>query len=627
MPAEPNWADRTDFENAGRGLIDRLEPCVIRNAEGRVVWDNERWGFLDHEPCPATVNPSLWRQGRLNAVQGLFEVTPGIYQIRGLDCANMTVIEGATGVIVVDPLICTEVAAAAFELYRRNRGDRPVRAVVYSHSHGDHYGGVLALTSAAEVEAGECQIIAPEGFTGHAVSESIIAGPTMRVRGTYQYGSLLPAGPEGCVGGGLAQSWSSGTKGLIAPTVDIVETGQQLVVDGVPMVFQLTPETEAPAEMNFHLPGHQVLLVAENANHTLHNLLTLRGALVRDAKAWAGYLTETIQLFCDDAEILIGSHNWPTWGRAELTAFLEQQRDGYAYLHDQTVRLMNRGMTGIEIAEELRSFPGELGRAWHLRGYYGTISHNVKAIYQRYMGWYDGNPAHLWQLPPAEAGERYVSFMGGADAVVQRARESFEAGDYRWVAEVLNHVLFSQPEHREARELQAQTFERLAWAQESGTWRNCYLTAAHELRGTGPFAPERRTRKRGASLMSPSMLDALSAEHLFAMLAVRFDGPRGADLDLTVRWELDGPRETWTTRVKNGVFTPIRGSMVPPREPDAVVTLSKAALCRILATAGRFGDELERGTLTVTGTREVLAVLDELFEAPAREFPLASPRG
>lgn len=400
MPSTPelDWDDTTDRTNATRGLIDKLEPCVVRNAAGRVVWDNDRWDFLNKDECPDTVHPSLWRQSRLNTAQGLFEVAPGIYQVRGLDVSNMTIIEGETGVVVVDPLTSKEVAAEALGLYTRNRGERPVKAVIYTHSHGDHFGGVLGVTTHAAVETGACAVVAPDGFMDHAVSENVFAGPAMLRRAVYMYGRSLPVGPEASVGFGLGQALSTGTVGLIAPTQSITATGQELVLDGVRLVFQLTPDTEAPSEMNFYLPDHRVLLIAENVNHSLHNVLTLRGAQVRDAHAWASYITESIQLF-EGAEILVGSHNWPTWGHDDVMRMLTQQRDAYAYLHDQTVRLMNQGLTGPEIAEEIHSFPGELGKAWSVRGYYGSLSHNVKAVYQRYMGWYDGNPAHLWQHP------------------------------------------------------------------------------------------------------------------------------------------------------------------------------------------------------------------------------------
>ncbi|WP_326733697.1 alkyl/aryl-sulfatase [Streptomyces sp. NBC_01022] len=622
MPATPelDWNDTTDQTNATRGLIDRLEPCVVRNEAGRVVWDNDRWDFLNKDECPDTVHPSLWRQSRLNTAQGLFEVAPGIYQVRGLDVSNMTIIEGETGVVVVDPLTSKEVAAEALGLYARNRGERPVKAVIYTHSHGDHFGGVLGVTTNAAVDAGECAVIAPDGFMDHAVSENVFAGPAMLRRAVYMYGRSLPVGPEASVGFGLGQALSTGTVGLIAPTQSITATGQELVLDGVRLVFQLTPDTEAPSEMNFYLPDHRVLLIAENVNHSLHNVLTLRGAQVRDAHAWASYITESIQLF-DRAEILVGSHNWPTWGHDDVMRMLTQQRDAYAYLHDQTVRLMNQGLTGPEIAEEIHSFPGELGRAWSVRGYYGSLSHNVKAVYQRYMGWYDGNPAHLWQHPPVEQARRYVTAIGGADATVTSAREAFEAGDLRWAAELLNHVLFAEPEHCEARELQARTYERLGFGQENGTWRNIYLTGAKELREAGQ--DRRRTGAPGKD--SVDMLAALSTRQLFESMAVRLDGPRAAAHRLLLRWEFTDTDEVWTLLVGNGVLTPMRGDAPGGESPQLALRLERAALDLILAQHTSFPEAIGSGAVSTEGDVTVLATFHGLLEKPARNFPIVLP--
>jgi alkyl sulfatase BDS1-like metallo-beta-lactamase superfamily hydrolase len=463
-----------DFDDARRGLIGSLEPGVVKNADGRVIWDNDAFGFLAGE-CPDTANPSLWRQSQLCAIQGLFEVTDGIYQVRGLDLSNMTLVEGDRGVIVIDPLISAETAAAALELYRRHRGERPVTAVIYTHSHVDHFGGVKGITD------GDVPILAPEGFLEHAVSENVYAGPAMLRRGAYHAGFSLPADPRGLIGTGLGQTGSTGTITLIAPTVDITRTGQEETLDGVRIVFQVTPGTEAPSEMNFYFPGRRALCMAENATHNLHNILTLRGAVVRDARIWARYLNEAITMFGDQSDVSFASHHWPTWGSENVVEYLSQQRDLYAYLHDQTLRLMNQGYTGTEIAE-LIELPPELERAWHAHGYYGSVNHNVKAIYQRYLGWFDGNPAHLWQHPPQENAKRYVECLGGTGAVVAKAREYADNGDLRFAAELLNHAVFASPGDTAAKDLLAQVYERLGFGAECGTWRNFYLTGAQELR-------------------------------------------------------------------------------------------------------------------------------------------------
>ncbi|MFI9257518.1 alkyl/aryl-sulfatase [Streptomyces sioyaensis] len=617
------WDDEQDFADADRGFLARLDPCLIRDADGRVVWDNDAYAFLDGD-CPPTAHPSLWRQSRLVARQGLYEVVPGLYQVRGLDISHITFVEGDRGVLVVDPLISTEVAAAALALYREHRGPRPVTAVLYSHSHLDHFGGVRGVVDDEDVAAGRVPVIAPAGFMAHAVSENVFTGPAMVRRAGYMYGTALPKGPAGQIGCGLGQTTSTGSVGLIAPTLDITATGQQEVIDGIRMVFQLTPGTEAPAEMNVHFPELRALCVAENACHTLHNVLTLRGALVRDPSAWARYLTETLRLFADSSDVVFASHHWPTWGADRAVRFLEEQRDAYAYLHDQSVRLINAGLTGAEIAEELR-FPPALERAWHARGYYGTLSHNAKAVYQRYMGWFDGNPAHLWQHPPVAAARRYVEFMGGADAVLAKARQAFEAGDLRWVAEVVNHVIFAAPDHAEARALQADAFEELGRAAESGPWRNFYLTGAAELRGPVAGSPARP---------APDLLAALTAEQIFQSMAVRLNGPRAGDRRLLLRWEIgsapDGSDpaaapEIWTLLVSNGALTPMAGDAPRGERPHATLCLARTTLNAVLSGATTFLDEITAGTVTVDGDAGALLAFNSLLEKPDWNFPIVTP--
>ncbi|MEU9193300.1 alkyl sulfatase dimerization domain-containing protein [Streptomyces hundungensis] len=609
------WDDERDFADADRGFIARLRPGVVRAPDGRVVWDADAYGFLDEE-CPPTAHPSLWRQSGLVARQGLFEVVPGVYQVRGLDLSNITFVEGERGVIVIDPLISAEVAAAALALYRDHRGDRPVTAVIYTHSHVDHFGGVRGVVEPTEVTDGQVPVIAPAGFLEHAASENVFTGTAMARRAGYMYGAALPKGPAAQIGCGLGQTTSTGSVGLIAPTVDIGRTGQEEVVDGVRMVFQLTPGTEAPAEMNFHFPDLRVLCVAENACHTLHNVLTLRGALVRDPSAWARYLTETIRLFADDTDVVFASHHWPTWGRERAIGFLEEQRDAYAYLHDQSVRLINAGRTGAEIAEEL-AFPPTLARAWHARGYYGSLSHNAKAVYQRYMGWFDGNPAHLWQHPPVEAARRYVEFMGGADTVVAKARNAYEAGDLRWVAEVLGHVLFAEPHHGEARALQADTFERLGHGSECGPWRNFYLMGAAELRH-GVLGTPTRT--------APDILAALTAEQIFQSMAVRVNGPRAAEAGrLLLRWEFTDTAEVWSLLLSNGALTAMRGDAPRNERPAAVLRLARTTLDAILGGAATFAGEVAGGGVVLDGDAQALVRFGSLLEAPDPDFAIVTP--
>ncbi|WP_328317399.1 alkyl/aryl-sulfatase [Streptomyces sp. NBC_00388] len=611
------WDDDQDFADADRGFLGRLDPCVVRDAEGRLIWDNDAYAFLEQGgEAPPTVHPSLWRQGRLTAKQGLYEVVPGIYQVRGLDLSNITFVEGERGVVVIDPLISQEVASAALGLYREHRGERPVTAVLYTHSHVDHFGGVHGVVDAADVASGAVPVLAPVGFMEHAASENVFTGPAMSRRAGYMYGAALAKGPGGQVGCGLGMTTSLGTVGLIAPTVDITRTGQEETVDGVRMVFQLTPGTEAPSEMNFHFPDLRTLCVAENACHTLHNVLTLRGALVRDPSAWAGYLTETLRLFAGESDTVFASHHWPTWGQERAVRFLEEQRDTYAYLHDQSVRLINAGRTGAEIAEELR-LPEALDRAWHARGYYGTLSHNAKAVYQRYMGWFDGNPAHLWTHPPVEAAGRYVEFMGGADAVLAKARKSYAEGDLRWVAEVVSHVLFAEPGNAEARSLQADTFERLGHGAESGPWRNFYLMGAAELRGGIIPTPTRS---------APDILAALSAGQVFRSMAVRINGPRAAAAGrLLLRWEFTDTGETWTLLLSNGALTALPGDAPRGERPHATLRLARTTLNTVLGGRTTFADETAAGAVTLEGDAMALANFGTLLDAPDPDFPLVTP--
>lgn len=611
LKASLPFSDSQDFEDAARGLVARLEPCVIRAADGRVVWDNDSYDFLAGE-APPTVNPSLWRQSRLVAMQGLYEVVENIYQVRGFDLSNITFVEGQRGVIVIDPLISTETAAAALALYREHRGERPVTAVIYTHSHVDHFGGVKGVTTQEAVDAGEVVVLAPAGFVEHAVAENVYAGGAMSRRAGYMYGAALDRGVAGQVGGGLGQTTSTGTVTLIPPTLEVTTTGQEEVVDGVRIVFQMAPGSEAPAEMHFYFPDLKALCMAENATHTLHNILTLRGALVRDPHAWAGYLTEAIDLFARDAEVAFASHHWPTWGSSAIVDFLSTQRDIYAYLHDQTVRMLNQGYVGSEIAERIQ-LPPALESAWNARGYYGSVSHNVKAVYQRYLGWYDGNPAHLWQHPPEEAASRYVAFMGGADAVVEKARASYDAGDLRWCAEVLSHVVFADPDHQAARTLLADTLEQLGFGSENGTWRNVYLSGATELRH-GSFGTP-------AQAAAPDIIANLSPTMLFDALAIRVDGPRAWDEHLTIDVRLVGTGGGYRLLLRNGVLTVSSADQVD--DADLSLTLPPAVLTML--AVGADAEALTAAGATVEGDAGVLGRLYAVMDAPDPDFAIVTP--
>jgi len=603
------FGDARDFEDADRGFIAALEPCVVTAADGRVVWDNDSYAFLAGD-APTTVHPSLWRQSQLCAKQGLYEVVEGIYQVRGLDLSNMTVVEGHAGIIVIDPLVSTETAAAALALYRAHRGDRPVTAVIYTHSHVDHFGGVLGVTTQADVDAGTVQIIAPEHFTVHAVQENVYAGTAMARRAAYMYGAALARGPQGQVGCGLGQVPSLGEVGLIVPTLDIKQTGETHTVDGVEIEFQMAPGTEAPAEMHFYFPKFRALCMAENATHNLHNLLTLRGALVRDPHGWAGYLTEAIDSFTDRTDVVFASHHWPTWGRENIVEFLSGQRDLYAYLHDQTLRQLNQGFTGVEIAETFQ-MPPALAKAWHTRGYYGSVSHNVKAIYQRYMGWFDGNPGRLWQHPPEAIAPRYVAAMGGVDNVVALARTAFEDGDYRWAATLLDHTMFTDETNGPARALYGETLEQLAYGAENAVWRNFFLSGATELRD-GAFGTP-------TQVASPTMMAQLTPEQMFDSLAISVNGPRAWDLDIAIDVTFTDVATNYRLTLRNGVLV-YRKVPADPASADATVTL--ADKLRLLALAA--GDGLSPG-LQISGDGAVLQSLLGVLDRPDPDFRIITP--
>jgi len=601
--------DTRDFADADRGFIAALKPCVVKAADGRVVWDNDVYAFLSGD-APTSVHPSLWRQSTLAAKQGLYEVVEGIYQVRGLDLSNISFIEGDSGVIVIDPLISTEVAAAALALYRAHRGDRPVVAVVYTHSHADHFGGVLGVTNQADVDAGKVVVLAPEGFTEHAVQENVYAGTAMTRRAGYMYGTVLARGPQGQVGCGLGQNTSTGEIALIVPTLDIRETGETHTIDGVDIEFQMAPGTEAPAEMHFYFPKFRALCMAENATHNLHNLLTLRGALVRDPHGWSGYLTEAIDTFSDRADVVFASHHWPTWGEDRIVEFLSLQRDLYAYLHDQTLRLLNQGYTGVEIAEDFR-MPPALEQAWHAHGYYGSVNHNVKAVYQRYMGWFDGNPARLWPHPPEAIGPRYVEAIGGIDRVVELAKRAFDDGDFRWAATLLDHAIFTDQNHAGARTLYADTLEQLAYGAENATWRNFFLSGATELRD-GNFGVATQTT-------SMSMLSQLSPEQLFDSFAISVNGPRSWDLDLAIDVTFSDVATNYRLTLRNGVLVYRK---VPANASTAAATVTLANKLRLLMFAA--GDTTSPG-LDVTGDADALPSLMGVLDRPDPSFNIVTP--
>ncbi|ETS84168.1 hypothetical protein PFICI_02193 [Pestalotiopsis fici W106-1] len=613
MSYEPSYADRRDYEDAERGFISALSPGIIKTSHGKVVWNIDEYSFL-HGECPSTVHPSLWRQGQLNSKQGLFEIAPGIYQVRALDLSNMTIVEGEKGIIIIDPLISCECAAAGLQLYRAHRGnERSVTGMIYSHSHGDHYMGAQGVLPPDQDMS--IPIIAPEGFIEAIMSESILAGPAMRKRAAFMYGNALERSPTGQVGVGLGMGSSVGTTSLIPPSLLIQKTGEEHVVDGIRIVFQMVPGTEAPAEVNFHFPDLRALCIPETATNCMHNIVTLRGAQVRDAKAWSGYLDEAIVLFGYDSDVVFGSHNWPTWGQADLIQRLTEQRDMYGYLHDQTVRMMNLGMTGLEIAEQIR-LPPAISRAWHCQGYYGSVSHNVKGIYQRYMTWFDGHPAHLWQYPAAEEGKRYVECMGGTDNLCDKAEDFIQKGDSRFAATLLAHAVSAYPDDPSprARVLLASAYENLGFGSENATWRNFYLTGAQELR-TGKKAG---MVAGGRTPLGPN----LSVAQWFEIMSVQIDGERAAEMNFSIDLEVTDVMETWRLIVSNGVLTHRTLLWQTPApgtgKADLRLKLGKHDLLEVLR--GKSLDSIDQDGDTEVFTRllDLIAVKQESSRGPSQ---------
>ncbi|HDX8616861.1 TPA: MBL fold metallo-hydrolase [Aeromonas dhakensis] len=609
--------DKQDFEDARRGFIAKPDTLTIKDDKGNVVWDLEQYKTyigLD-KTAPDTVNPSLWRNAQLNMEYGLFKVTDKIYQIRGFDLSNITFIQGDKGWIVFDPLISPQTAKAALAFINKTLGERPVTAVVYSHSHVDHYGGAAGLfNSPDEVKKNGVQIIAPEGFTEHAVSENVIAGNAMARRAVYMYGALLPRNAQGGVNGGLGQTTSTGVPSLLLPTRFITKSGEEVTLDGVRMVFQMTPGTEAPAEMNTWFPDSKALWMAENTTNTMHNILTLRGAQVRDALKWSSYLNETIETWGDQAQVKFQSHHWPRWGNASIVDYFKKQRDLYKYIHDQSVRLMNMGYTGEEISEKI-ALPPELNDFWPNRGYYGTLRHNSRAVYQRYMGWYSGNPSDLDNLPPEMVGPKYVEFMGGEQALLKKAKASFDKGEYRWVAEVLKHLVFANPNNQEGKLLLADALEQLGYQAESGPWRSVYLQGAYELRNGVPTAG-------GTVTASPDTIRAMSPSMLFDYLAVRINPEKAAGKKMVINMDFTDIGEKHTLSLENAV---LNHTTHYAAKPDVTLTLSKQTLDDIQLGQGTLEQKIASGEIKVQGNQQTFSDFVGLLDKFNFWFNIVTP--
>jgi alkyl sulfatase BDS1-like metallo-beta-lactamase superfamily hydrolase len=599
------FSDTSDFDNAKRGLIAPLPSAMIQGQAGNPIWNPQQYSFITPDAAaPDTVNPSLWRQSQLINMSGLFEVTDGIYQVRNLDLSNMTIIEGKEGITVVDPLISAETAKVGLDLYHAHRGQKPVKAVIYTHSHVDHYGGVRGVVDEADVRSGKVKIYAPEGFLDAAVAENVMAGNAMSRRASYMYGNLLPPDPKGQVGAGLGTTTSAGTITLIPPTDIISETGQKETIDGLTYEFLMAPGSEAPAEMLWFIEEKNAIQAAEDATHTLHNTYSLRGAKIREPLPWSKYLNQALAMWGDRAEVLFAQHHWPTWGNENVVELLQKQRDLYRFINDETLRLANQGYKMREIAEQIE-LPESLATFWANRGYYGSLYHDVAATYVLYLGWFDGNPATLHELPPVEASRHYVEFMGGADAVLAKAKESYAKGDYRWVAQVVNHVVFADPDNQAAKDLQADALEQLGYQAESGPWRNFYLTGAKELREGVAKLPT-------PNAASPDTVRAMPLDLFFDYLGVRLNGPKAAAAKAVLNFDFGDTGGKYLIELENGVLNHTADRQAD--DADATVTLARDTLNDIILKQTTLADAIGAGDVKINGDQakleEVVSYLD-----------------
>ena len=607
-----DFDDRSEYDNAAKGLIAAPETLELKDESGKVVWSQKAYEFLEGKEAPDTVNPSLWRNTQLNHYYGLFEVTDGIYQVRGYDMANITFIKGDTGWIVFDPLMTVECSQAAFELVKENLGDYPVVAIVISHPHVDHFGGIKGIVSEEEVKERKIPIIVPEGFEEHAISENTYAGTAMGRRAGYQYGAMLEPGETGSMSIGIGMGQSKGTISYITPNDTIKETGEIRTIDGIRMEFQMTPGTEAPAEMNTWFPQKKALWMAENCTGTLHNLYTLRGAAVRDGNAWAKYIMDAITLYGDEAEVVFQSHNWPHWGNEVIHQYLLDTAAIYKFINDQTLMYINQGLTETEIASTIQ-LPKDMEKVWYTRQYYGTLAHNAKAVYQKYMGWYDANPVHLAELTPTESAKKFVHYMGNTDHIMEKAREDFDKGEYEWVAQITNILVYADPENRGARLLCADAMEQLAYQAESGTWRNAYLSGAKELREG--IVKDQKYRTSSSSDLRSGMTPTMLLDYMGIIL----DSNAAENLNFKANFIVKDLNESYLLTVKSGVLL----YQVDTSADDADVTWTTTKQGMIAFISGD-ADILAKA-VQVEGDTELLGKLNSYMRQFEFFFPIIEP--
>ena len=613
VAAELPLNDIAELEDAQRGFIATDDPLITTAVAGKTVWDQPSYDFIKGD-APPSVNPSLWRRAKLNNINGLFKVTDRIYQVRGYDLANMSVIEGDTGRILVDPLTSVETAKKALALANLQLGERPLVAIILTHSHIDHFGGVKAVTSAEAVQSGKVRVIAPKGFMVEAVSENVMAGTVMGRRAVYMYGSALSRTDRGHVDSGLGKGPALGSISILPPTDIVDHTGQEMEIDGVKLVFQYVPQSEAPTELTFYLPQFKAFCGAEIVSQNMHNLYTLRGAKVRDALLWSGYIDGAIDLFGDKTGVVFNSHHWPVWGREKVIDYLKKQRDTYGYIHDQSLRMASQGMTPNEIAEAM-VLPDSLSRPFPNRGYYGTKKHNAKAVYQYYFGWFDGDPAHLDPLPPEEEGKRYVEAMGGADSVFSKAQAAYDKGDYRWAATLLDHLVFAEPGNDKAKGLLARAYDQLGYRAESGPWRDVYLTGAQELR--------HGVQHRDLMAAAGDIMKNIPLDMFFSAMATRLNGPKADGKEMTFNFVFKDAGKTFVIHLENAVLHHKEAAADP--HADATVTLTRDFWLKLVTKQASIKDLIFSDDLNVDGSRMKLVSFFSLLDDPDGNFAIVTP--
>lgn len=603
---ELDFTSKQDFDDAQKGFIATIQDLDIKDATGRSVWSLKDYAFLNNETAPATVNPSLWRQSRLNMNNGLFKVTDSVYQIRGFDLSNMTIIEGKTGLIIIDPLVSPETAKAGLDLYYSKFPKKPVVAVIYTHSHIDHYGGVKGVINEDDVKSGKVKVIAPQGFFEAAISENVYAGVAMGRRALYHTGAILPKGEKGQVDDGLGKTASTGASGIIEPNTIISQTGQKLTVDGIDIVFLMAPGTEAPAEMLFYFPQFKALCAAEDCTHNLHNLYTLRGAEVRDAKVWWQTLNNVIEMWGTDVQVMFAQHHWPIWDNNRVNEMLASQRDMYKFIHDRTLNLINQGYTMLEVGEMVK-LPDSLNKQFYNRGYYGSVNHDAKAVYQKYIGFYSGNPADLYQLPPEDAAKKFVEYMGGADSIISKAKKDYDAGNYRWVAQVMNHVVFADPTNQDAKNLEADALEQLGYQTENGTWRNNFLQGASELRNGVVEVPF-------PGVASPDTIRGMTADMIFDFMGISLNVDKAAGKTMAINFEIQDTKDKYLLTLENSVLIYTKNKQA--QTPDVSISVTtRSVFNEVVAGLAKLDDQINAGKLKITGDKtkvtDLLAMQDQ----------------